>query len=248
MTNDPTRVTRVPTSPDESTKQLPLVVLSGASRGIGRATAIELGRRGARLALIGRNSAAQAETHAALTELSIDYGFYDAELEEAASVIGAARSVLEQQGVPDAVINNAATIDRAPVELMSLGSWDRQLAVNLRAPFLLVSAFLPAMRARHRGRFVQVASIAATLGTANASAYCASKWGLVGFTKSLAEELRDSGLSAVAILPGSVDTEMLVGSGFAPRMTAAQVAETVAHFALIAPIAHNGASIEMYGV
>jgi 3-oxoacyl-[acyl-carrier protein] reductase len=224
------------------------VILTGSSRGIGRATAIELGRQGATLALIGRASAAQAETHNALEEHSIRYTFHPAELEDADSTIAAARSVLDERGIPDAVINNAGTIERCPVESMSVAAWDRQLSVNLRAPFLLVRAFLEPMRSRGRGRFVQVASIAATLGTARASAYCASKWGLVGFTKSLAEELRDSGLSAVTILPGSVDTDMLVGSGFTPRMLTGDVAKTVAHFALSAPIAHNGASVEMFGV
>ena len=68
------------------------------------------------------------------------------------------------------------------------------------------------MRRAGRGRFVFVGSISSTVGAANAAAYCASKWGIVGLTKSLAEELADSGLSAVAILPGSVDTEMLAAA------------------------------------
>jgi 3-oxoacyl-[acyl-carrier protein] reductase len=66
--------------------------------------------------------------------------------------------------------------------------------------------------------------------------------------KSLAEELRDTGLMTIAILPGSVDTDMLKGSGFEPRMTAAEVAKTVVHYALDAPVAHNGSVIEMFGV
>jgi 3-oxoacyl-[acyl-carrier protein] reductase len=66
--------------------------------------------------------------------------------------------------------------------------------------------------------------------------------------KSLAEELRDSGLMTVAILPGSVDTDMLKGSGYPPRMTPEDVAQTIAHYALDAPLAHNGSVIEMFGV
>ena len=104
------------------------------------------------------------------------------------------------------------------------------------------------MRARRTGRIVFVASISSTLGTANLSAYCASKWGVVGLMKSLAEELSDSGLMTCAVLPGSVDTQMVVGSGFPARMSADDVARSLLHYALDAPLAHNGASIEMFGV
>jgi 3-oxoacyl-[acyl-carrier protein] reductase len=235
-------------SAEGSPKSHPLVVLTGSSRGIGRATAVELGRRGARLALLGRPSAAQSETLRLLSAAFVEQRQYPVELEDPEQIAAAAQALLEHSGVPDAVVNNAAVIERSSVAATTERSWDRQQAINLRAPFLLVRALLPAMLAAGRGRFVQVASIAATLGTRHASAYCAAKWGLVGFTKSLAEELTDTGLSAVAILPGSVDTEMLAGSSFVPRMTAETVAETIAHYALFAPIAHNGASIEMFGV
>jgi NAD(P)-dependent dehydrogenase (short-subunit alcohol dehydrogenase family) len=233
---------------DKHSKAAPLVVLTGSSRGIGRASALELGRVGARLALLGRDSAAQRETLRMLAASSADHRFYAVDLVDPDQIAAAARTLIELQGVPDGIVNNAAVIERVPIATMSQETWDRQQAVNLRAPFLLVQALLPAMLAAGRGRIVQVASIAATVGTKDASAYGASKWGLVGFTKCLAEELTDTGLSTVAILPGSVDTDMLVGSGFAARMTANDVAVTIAHYALFAPIAHNGASIEMFGV
>lgn len=228
--------------------ETPLVVLTGSSRGIGRAAALELGRRGAQLALLGRSSDAQSETLRLLAAQGTRVEFYPVELANADAIELATQALLHRQGVPFAVVNNAAIIERVAVAELSLEAWDRQLDVNLRAPFLIVRALIAPMLASRRGRFVQVASIAATLGTKLASAYCASKWGLVGFTKSLAEELSDSGLSAVTILPGSVDTEMLDGSGFVPRMTPEDVASTIAYYALTAPIAHNGASIEMFGV
>lgn len=233
---------------DGASTHAPLVVLTGSSRGIGRAAALEIGRRGARLALLGRESTAQSETLRLLEAASIEHHLYPVDLAQPSQIARAAQAVLELDGVPDALVNNAAVIDRVVVTHMSDEVWDRQQAINLRAPFLLIRALLPSMLQRGRGRLVQVASIAATLGTAKASAYCASKWGLVGFTKSLAEELSNTGLSAVAILPGSVDTDMLRDSGFVPRMSAEEVALTVAHYALTAPIAHNGASIEMFGV
>jgi 3-oxoacyl-[acyl-carrier protein] reductase len=103
------------------------------------------------------------------------------------------------------------------------------------------------MRERKRGRILFVASISSTLGTKGQSAYCASKWGVLGLMKSLAEELSDTGLMTAAVLPGSVDTHMLQGSGFAPRMSAEDVARTLVFLALDAPLAHNGAVIEMFG-
>ena len=125
--------------------------------------------------------------------------------------------------------------------------WDEVMDVNLKGAFLITRAFLPNMISRKNGRFIAISSISATLGTARQSAYCASKWGLVGFTKSLAEELRGTGLQALAVLPGSVDTPMLVGSGFSPDMTPDEVARLVVYAALDAPAAMNGSAIEMFG-
>jgi len=130
---------------------------------------------------------------------------------------------------------------------MTTEDWDAVIRVNLTGTFLVSRAFLPAMLARGRGRIVNVASISATLGTAKQAAYNASKWGVIGFTKSLAEELRGTGLQALAVLPGAVDTTMLVGSGFAPQMTAEEVAGTLVFAALDAPDAMNGSALEVFG-
>jgi 3-oxoacyl-[acyl-carrier protein] reductase len=225
-----------------------LVVVTGASRGIGRATALALAERGCDLALIGRST---PRLDAVLAELearsNVAHAFF-CDLADRAALAAAAARLLAKHGAPDAVIHNAGIIHRAPIEALSVEAFDEQLAVNLRAPFILTQQLLPAMRARRSGRVVHVASISATIGTAGAAAYCASKWGMVGLMKSLAEELTGSGLMTVAVLPGSVDTEMLQGSGFAPRMTAEDVAKTLVHYALDAPVAHNGAIIEMFGV
>lgn len=225
-----------------------LVAITGASRGIGRATALALGHRGARLALVGRESAGLEKTLRELADLGVSASSFHADLSDPEQTAAAARAVLERLGTPDAVIHNAGIIDRASVVETSPASFERQLAVNLRAPFLLTREWLPSMLERASGRLVFLGSISSTLGSAGAAAYCASKWGLVGFVKSLAEELSDSGLMAVAVLPGSVDTPMLSGSGFPPRMTPADVASTVVHYALDAPLAHNGSVIEMFGI
>lgn len=222
--------------------------LTGASRGIGRATALALARRGVQLVVLGRDSPGLTELAKHIEDAGTNLTVAQVELTDADATVRVCRALLDHGSIPDVVINNAAVIERASIECLSLAAWERQLAVNLRAPYLITREVLPALRARKQGRIIHVGSISSTLGTAQASAYCASKWGIVGFMKSLAEELRDSGVSTVAILPGSVDTDMLKGSGFAPRMQADDVARTIVHYALDAPPGHNGSVIEMFGV
>jgi 3-oxoacyl-[acyl-carrier protein] reductase len=223
-------------------------VVTGPSRGIGRATALLLAERGVALALVGRPSPALDETAEQARRRGVRVELVPCDLTGADRIESAARRVLDELGAPDAVVHNAGVIHRATVEATSTEAYDEQLAVNLRAPFLLTRALLPAMRSAGSGRIVYVSSISATLGSARAAAYCASKWGVVGLMKSVAEELSGSGLMTVAVLPGSVATDMLAGSGFDAKMTAADVARTLVHYALDAPIAHNGGVIEMFGV
>jgi 3-oxoacyl-[acyl-carrier protein] reductase len=226
----------------------PLALVTGPSRGIGRATVEALARRGCRMVLFGRPSADLLAVERALAQAGTVVEVVHARLEDPAEIAAGIDALSARALVPDIVVHNAGHIERASIEDTSPEAYELQLAVNLRAPFLLTRALLPGMRARGSGRIVCIGSISSTLGAASAAAYCASKWGLVGFMKSLAEELRDSGLMTVALLPGSVDTSMLSGSGFAPRMSADEVAKTVAYLCLDAPLAHNGAVIEMFGV
>jgi 3-oxoacyl-[acyl-carrier protein] reductase len=224
-------------------------LVTGASRGIGRATAIELARRGVAVALLGRPSTELDETvelaRAAGAPEAVAFG---CDLADARATEAAAYQVLSRFPTLRILVNNAGVAPRVSVEETRLDVWDETLSVNLRAPFLLTRAVLPAMRKQGRGRVVHVGSISSTLGTPRLSAYCASKWGLVGFMKSLAEELSGSGIVTVAVLPGSTATRMLEGSGMPPRMSADEVAQTVVHYCLDASPAHNGAVIEMFGV
>ena len=222
--------------------------VTGASRGIGFATALGLARRGLALALLGRPSREAEQALEAVARAGApDARWFDADLADSARVERAAQAALAVFPSPSVLVNAAGIAPRTGVTETSPTTWNETLAVNLSAPFLLSRAVLPAMRAARRGRIVHVASISATLGTKNLSAYCASKWGLVGFMKSLAEELSDTGVVTLAVLPGSTSTRMLEGSGFPARMTAEEVAQTIVHYCLDAPAAHNGAVIEMFG-
>lgn len=227
----------------------PAAVITGAGRGIGRAIALALVERGLDVALLGRTQDDLVAVAAEVLERAPRRRalVLACDVSRDADVHHARDRVLAELGAPSVVVNNAGVVVRARVEDTSEHAWDHVMDVNLKGAFLVTRAFLPAMRDRGHGRVVNISSISATLGTARLSAYCASKWGLVGFTKALAEELRGSGLQAVSILPGSVDTSMLQGSGFAPQMTPSDVAGVVVYAALDAPAAVNGSAIEVFG-
>lgn len=226
-----------------------VAVVTGAGSGIGRATAKRLASRGLSVALFGRKEDKLAET-----AREIAHEFPEAialtvpcDVADSAQVDRAKERVLTALGTPLVVVNNAGVVERAPVEDTTDESWRRVIGANLDGTFFVTRAFLPSMRARDAGRFVAVASISSTLGTPRLSSYCAAKWGVVGFMKSLAEELRGSKLCAISVLPGSVDTDMLKGSGFPPAMTPEDVANTLVYAALDAPSAMNGSAIEIFG-
>jgi 3-oxoacyl-[acyl-carrier protein] reductase len=224
-----------------------IAVVTGAGRGIGRAIAVDLAKRGCDIALLGRTVESLAEAAEAVIATGRRAVAVACDVADASAVENAAAHVHADLGVPHVVVPNAGVVHRALVHEMTEAAWDEVVGVNLKGTFLVTRAFLPRMLDLRRGRFVAVASISATLGTARQSAYCAAKWGTVGFVKSLAEELRGTGLQAMCVMPGSVDTDMLKGSGFAPAMQPEDVARTVVFLALDAPAAMNGSSVEIFG-
>jgi 3-oxoacyl-[acyl-carrier protein] reductase len=223
-----------------------LVVVTGASRGIGRAVAERAAQAGARLALCARNGDAVERVAEAIRQAG-------GEALAAACDVSSPREVarfaeaLAGLGAPDALINNAGVVARARLDEMSVEAWDEVVGVNLRGAFLMTRAFLPAMRARRAGRIINVSSISGRQGTARLTAYCAAKHGLVGLTRALAEETREDGIQVNAVCPGSVDTEMLKGSGFPPAMSAGDVAGVILYLAAAAPPAMTGACVDVFG-
>ncbi len=218
-------------------------IVTGGGRGIGAAVARALTARGVRVTIFARTAAqierVVAEKGAALAVRG------DVRREEDVARLVAAHE--RAHGPLDVLVNNAGVLERGLVEELTPEKFREVLDVNLTGAFLCARAVVPGMKARGRGRIVNIASISGTIGTARASAYNASKWGLIGFTKSLAEELGSHGVQCVAVSPGSVDTEMLGKTPFGPEMTAADVAKVVVFAALDAPDAITGANLEVYG-
>jgi len=138
---------------------------------------------------------------------------------------------------------NAGVLERGPIEEFTAAQFDRVLGINLRGAFLCARE---AFRSQAR-RIVAIGSISGTLGTAHAAAYNASKWGLTGLVKSLAEEGRERGIFCAAVLPGSTDTDMLRKTPFAPVMKPYDVAKVVTFLCTDAPFAMTGSAVEVFG-
>jgi 3-oxoacyl-[acyl-carrier protein] reductase len=225
-------------------------VITGASRGIGLALARRLLSRDTRVMLCARNEAEL--THSTAT-LQAQFGLdrvrgIPCDVADSDAVRKfAAETLAFFQTAPTVVVNNAGVVLRAPIDAMTESQWDYVMDVNAKGSFLVSQAFLQAMQANKGGRVIFVSSISGTLGSPNASAYCASKWAVIGLMKSLAEEGRAHHIQSMALLPGSVDTEMLKGSGFDPDMSADDVAKALEFLCLDAPDAMTGSAIELFG-
>jgi len=218
-------------------------IVTGGGRGIGAATAEELTRRGARVTVFGRTAGdlgAVVRRGAAALAIAGDVTRED----------DVARLLEEHEralGPCHLLVNNAGILHRALAEDLSPAEWRAQLEVNLTGAFLCARAVIPGMKARREGRIVNVASISGTIGSEEASAYNASKWGLIGLTKCLAEELRPHGVQCLAVSPGSVDTAMLKKTPFPPAMSPADVARVIAWCGMEAPEAMTGSNVEVFG-
>lgn len=218
-------------------------IVTGGGRGIGEAVARALTARGLAVTVFAR-------TQAEVERVVKGGGAALAVAGDVSSEADVARLVAEHErrlGPCDLLVNNAGVLVQGAVDALQPEQWRHSLEINLTGPFLCVRAVVPGMKARRHGRIVNVASISGTLGTPEASAYNTSKWGLLGFTRCLAEELRRYGVQAMAVSPGSVDTAMLRQTPFSPDMTPDDVAKVVVFAALDAPDASTGANLEVFG-
>jgi len=223
-------------------------VVTGASRGIGRAIARRLAEAGADVALWARDEAALQRVAGELTALGARVQATVCDVADPAAVNAAAELVRRTLAPVTIVVNNAGTVLRKPTMTISDAEWRRVIAVNLDGTFYVTRAFLPDLT-RAGGRVINVSSIAGREGTALLAAYCAAKHGVVGLTRALAEELRAAKVSVNAICPGSVDTVMLREGmpGASPVMSPDDIARTALFLAHAAPPALTGACIDVYG-
>ena len=179
-------------------------LITGAASGLGEATARAFAGAGCAVACVDVNGQAAED-------LCRDLAAQDAvalrcDVGDAEAVFRTVDAVVARFGRLDVVVNCAAIDYTVSVDEMTIEQWDRVIAVNLRGPFLLAKAALPVMRRQRAGHIVNVASTAATRAWANAAAYHASKWGLVGFSRGLGVEGRSDGIRVTTIIPGGMRT------------------------------------------
>jgi len=226
-----------------------MAVVTGTSRGIGRAIACLFAKSGAAVAGCSRDGRDGSFLDDLGPEERRRCAHSVCDVRNESDVQRFRDEVQARLGTPDIVLNNAGIVARASVAELSLKTWNDVLAVNLTGTFLVTQAFLPAMKGKGGGRVINIASIAGRAGTAMLSAYCASKHGVVGLTRALAEELRGDGIAVNAICPGSVDTDMLQQGmpGGTPKMATGEVARVALFLAGLAPQALTGACIDVFG-
>ena len=188
-----------------------VVLITGASSGIGRATAEAMAREGARVAVnYCHNQAGAEEVVAATHRLGQEAFAIRADVTRSAEVGAMVKAVRERWGRIDALVNNAGDlIKRTPLAEMTEEYWDQIMALNLKSAFLCVKAVWKEMAERKSGGIINVSSVAARNGGGlGASAYAAAKGGLLTYTKSLAKELAPFGINVNCVSPGPMDTEM----------------------------------------
>jgi 3-oxoacyl-[acyl-carrier protein] reductase len=190
-----------------------VALVTGGSRGIGRAIALALARAGAHVAVNYRERAAEAADVAA--EIRTGGGralAVQADASRADEVAAMAGSIERELGPVDILVNNAGIARVQPPEAITERDWDEILTVNLKSCFLVTQAVLPAMRSRRWGRLIFLSSVAAQLGGIVGPHYAASKAGMLGLMRSYANLLAKEGITSNAIAPALIETDMVRGN------------------------------------
>jgi NAD(P)-dependent dehydrogenase (short-subunit alcohol dehydrogenase family) len=183
-----------------------VAIVTGASSGLGRATADRLSACDAAVALLARSADDLAQIHDTIAGRGGQALTLPTDLTDPAAVDAAVQRAAQRFGRVDVLVNAAGTDVPGSVEDITVEDWDRVMAVNLRAPFLLSRAVMPHMRSAGGGTIVNVSSVAGLRGWANAAAYCATKFALTGFTQSLAAEGKPHGIRACVLYTGAMTT------------------------------------------
>ncbi len=190
-----------------------VALVTGASRGIGLAIARRLGEMGARVSLCARSQEKLEEAVAGLRAAGIEALALPADVTSGDQVSSLVRSTQEQLGPIDILVNNAGIGVFGPFHEQTEASWDAVVETNLKSVFLVSRAVAPEMIRRKTGHIINIGSLAGKNAFAGGAIYCASKWGLLGLSGCMAEDLRAHGIRVSAVCPGSVNTEFSPHTG-----------------------------------
>jgi len=183
-------------------------LITGASKGLGKAMALALGGAGARLILVSRNLEQLGDTAKAVRAVGGGAEIFRADVTQEADVLRLQQEVSARSGKIQILINNAGINIRKPVTDFTLDEWNQVIGTNLTGAFLLCRAFVPCMKGQGYGRILNLTSIMSHVAIAGRTAYAASKSGLLGFTRALALELAPEHITVNGISPGPIATEL----------------------------------------
>jgi 3-oxoacyl-[acyl-carrier protein] reductase len=187
----------------------PAAFVTGATEGIGRATAFALGKAGYRVGVCARTESKVRMLLKDLDQEEIEAAGGAADVGDPGDVERVLKQVTGALGDIDVLVNNAGVLIGKPLEELTLEDWDVTFRTNVRSLYLVTRLVLPGMRQRKHGTIVNVASLAGKNGFAGGTAYAASKHAVMGFSRSLMLEVRKDNVRVIAVCPGSVDTSMM---------------------------------------
>tara|TARA_Y100001934_G_scaffold6158_1_gene8368 strand:- start:4508 stop:5227 length:720 start_codon:yes stop_codon:yes gene_type:complete len=192
-------------------------IVTGASRGIGRATAIALAQAGVNLGLVARDESALQQLHDEVASHGIHVATAKYDFSSGDGIANLAEALVTELGSIDGLVNNAGTFLECDLADLSEDELKHVLQVNLVSPFMLTRELLPQLRESH-GRVINVVSTSALQGYAQQSAYCASKAGLLGMMRALAIEEKPNGIRINNLCPGGVDTDFINNTKLGERL------------------------------
>ncbi|MDE2801500.1 MAG: SDR family NAD(P)-dependent oxidoreductase [Chloroflexota bacterium] len=229
-----------------------IVVVTGAGRGIGRAIAVAFAREGAKTAVTGRDLDRLAPVVDEIRAAGGEAQAFELDVTREDDAVRVAEEVVGTWGRIDVLVNNAGVIHYGvPVWATTVEQWDDVMDTNLRGMFLVCRAVVPHMMRRERGVIINIGSSSGRVPEGDYGAYVASKYGVVGYTASLAHSLRPYGIQVNGINPDWVDTDMAraeMPEGGPDWITPEQMAEAALYLAARAPSLMTGQFIDMFGV
>jgi NAD(P)-dependent dehydrogenase (short-subunit alcohol dehydrogenase family) len=226
----------------------PVALVTGAGRGIGRAAAEALASAGYAVVVAERAAPLGRRVERALQATGAPAVFVHTDVAARGAAEHAVRVAVGRFGRLDCVVNNAGVLTVAPLHRLSRRDLQEMVAVNLLGPLLVARAALPILRRRRRGAIINVASLLGKYGLTHYVTYCATKFGMVGLTQALADELHGTGISVWAVCPGQVDTAMARRAGASEReglIRPASVARVIASLATGRRRTPSGAAIDI---